>query len=274
MPELVERFMQADTNRKTSASVWKGCPLQAIRDEKKGIISEDDFDSFFGTGNRYNIVGTNASIVPILTAPGGQLNIVCTNSQNGEAYLVDGIALGAWGSIIQNTPNGLWWEARFKVNDITNGAYFIGLARASDVAAGFMANSTEAMVATAKYIGFKTAQATPSKLDIVYADAAAATVYATAAATLATGTFVKVGIRFDGNNGGKANFVHFYVNGTEIAQDTTGTLGVSAGASNFPDGVPFTNAFGSKTNASASLTLTLDWFRGANVIEDTTYGQA
>jgi len=271
MPELQKGFIQADTNRNYSVANWVGCKLDAYRDGigpgNSAIITEDDFDSFFPTASKYNIVGTSATCVPILTTPAGVINLACTNSQNGEAYLVGGIALGAAGSIISASPNGLWFETRVKVSDITNGAYFIGLARASDVAAGFMANSTEAMVSTAKYIGFKTAQATPSKLDIVYADAAAATVYATAAATLLTTTWVKVGFLYNPLD----NKCHFFVNGTEIAQDTTNALGVAVTATNFPDSVPMHVAYGAKTNASAALTLSIDRYRIVNRIADTTF---
>lgn len=272
MPELQTGFMQADTGRNYSVANWVGCKLDAWRDGigpgNSAIIAEDDFDTFTATANRYNIVGTSATCVPILTEPGGVVNLACTNSQNGEAYLVGGIALGAVGSIISASTNGFWWETRFKVNDITNGAHFIGLARASDVAAGFMANSTEAMVTTAKYIGFKTAQATPSKLDIIYADAAAATVYATAAATLVTTGYNKVGILFNPGD----NKCHFFVNGTEIGQDTTLAMGVAVTAANFPDSVPFHVAYGEKTNASAALTMSIDRYRVVNRINDATYG--
>lgn len=272
MPELSTRVMQPDTRRNWSASVWQNCKLDAIRDNGFGVINEDDFCSFQPTASRYNIVGSSATCVPILTVPGGVVNLACTNSQNGEAYLVDGIALGATTSIISLSTNQVWYETRVKVSDITNGAYFIGLARASDVAAGFMANSTEAMVSTAKYVGFKTAQATPSYLDIVYGNAAAATVYATRAATLTTSAWVKLGIYFEGNAGTGKNRVHFYVDGTEIAQDTTGNLGVAASASNFPTSVPFAPCWGAKTNASAALTLSIDRYRFAGEIEDSTYG--
>ncbi len=275
MPELQSNFLQGSTDRAYSPSVWQECRLDALRDGigpgNSAVIVEDDFDSFTATANRYNIVGTSATVVPILTTPVGVINLACTNSQNGEGYLVGGIALGACCSIISNTPNQLWFETRVKVSDITNGAYFFGLARASDVAAGFMANSTEAMVTTAKYIGFKTAQATPSKLDIVYGDAAAATVYATAAATLTTTAWVKLGIRFDGIYKSGANKCHFYVDGTQIAQDTTNALGVAVTATNFPDSVPMHVVWGAKTNASAALTVSIDRFRCVNAIADTTF---
>lgn len=273
MPELQTRFMQSDASRAYSASVWQSCALDAIRDgSQSGIIVEDDFDSFTPTASRYNIVGASATCVPILTEPGGVVNLACTNSQNGEAYLVGGLALGAWGSIISNSIDMLWYETRVKVSDITNGGYFFGLARASDVAAGFMANSTEAMVTTAKYIGFKTAQATPSKLDVIYANAAAQSTYATAAATLVASTYVKLGIRFDGSYNGAKNYIHFYVNGVEVGQDTTNTLGLSAGASNVPISTPMHVVWGAKTNASAALTVGLDRYRGVMKIDDATFG--
>lgn len=271
MPDLNVGFMQSDTTRRASTAVWKGCPLQAIRDrEKSGIIIDDDFDSFYPTASRYVISGTSATCAPVLAQAGGEVLLSCTNSANGEAYLGDAIKLGSFGQIITNSPNQLWYETRIKTNDIASGVIFAGLAKSSDVAAAMWADTTLVPATTVSAVGFRTLVATPSRLDIFYMDDAAAVVYATGAATLVASTYVKLGIRFDAQFG--KNLVHFYVNGVEIAADTTGALGVASSATTFPDSIGLTPFWGCKTAASAAIGLTIDWKFGAMVIDDTTFG--
>jgi len=271
MPDQIVGFAQQDTRRRYSDRVWKGALITEMNNEKRGIVVEDDFDTFYPTASKYVISGTSATCVPIQTVPGGVVQLACTNSANGEAYLGGGIKLGAWGSIITGTPNALWWETRVKVSDITNGVYAFGLAKPSDVAAGMIADTTLVPATTVSAVGFRTLVATPSRLDIFYMDDAAATVYATGAATLVADTYVKLGIRFDGTYGGAANYVHFFVNGVEVAT-SAGVNGVLSSATNFPDSIPLTHFWAAKTNASAALTMSIDWHRGANLIDDSTYG--
>jgi hypothetical protein len=95
-------------------------------------------------------------------------------------------------------------------------------------------------------------------------------VYATAAATLVAATYVKVGIRYTNDPAG--NLIHFYVNGVEVAQDTTSALGIAPNATNVPASVPFHVVFGAKTNASAALTMGIDKWRLVGEINDGTYG--
>lgn len=271
MPDLEVGFMQADTSRRKSAALWKGCPLQAIRDrEKSGIIIDDDFDSFFPTASKYVISGASATAAPVLAQCGGEVVLTCNAAGNGEAYLGDAIKLGAFGQVITNSPNQLWYETRVKVSDIVNGVVFAGLARSTDIAAAAWADTTLVPATTLKAFGFRTLLATPARLDVFYMNAAAATVYATGAATLVVGTYVKLGIRFDAQFG--KNLVHFYVNGVEIAQDTTGALGIACNATNFPNGIGLTPFWGTKSNASAAIAMTIDWKFGAMVIDDTTFG--
>lgn len=274
MSDTEVSIMQSDTGRRASASVFQQCPMQAIRNRtKSGIIIDDDFDSFYPTASRYVISGTSATVAPVLAQTGGEVVITCTNSANGEAYLGDGIKLGSFAEIISNSPNPLWYETRIKTNDITNGVIFAGLAKSTDVAAAMWADTTLVPATTVSAVGFRTLLATPSRLDCFYMDDAAAVVYATGAATLVAGTYVKLGIRFDGNaiNGGK-NLIHFFVNGVEIAQITTGNMGVAATATTFPDSIGLSPFWGCKTNASASIAVTLDWKYGVHVIEDSTFG--
>lgn len=274
MSETEVGYMQPDTTRRASASVWKNCPLLAIRNRtKSGIIIEDDFDSFYPTASRYVISGTSATVAPVLAQTGGEVVITCTGSANGEAYLGDAIKLGSFAQIISNSPNPLWYETRIKTNDITNGVIFAGLAKSSDVAAGAWVDTTLVPATTVSALGFRTLVATPSRLDVFYMDDATAIVYATGAATLVAGTYVKLGIRFDGNAiGGGKNLCHFFVNGAEIAQVTTGNMGVAATATTFPDSIGLSPFWGCKTNASAAIAVTLDWKFGAHIIEDTTFG--
>jgi hypothetical protein len=274
MPELQVRVRQSDTTRRSSAAVWSECPLDAIRNRvASGILVDDDFDTFYATANRYVISGTSATCAPVLAQAGGEVKLSCTNSANGEAYLGGAIKLGSFGQIISGSVDPLWFETRVKTDDITNGVVFCGLAKSTDVAAAMWADTTLVPATTVSAVGFRTLVATPSRLDCFYMDDAAAVVYATGAATLVAGTYVKLGIRFDGTViGTKSNLVHFFVNGVEVAQATTNALGVAASATTFPDGIGLTPFWGTKTNASAAIGMTIDWYQAAMLINDSTFG--
>lgn len=273
MPELQTNFLQPDTNRNYSASVWKGCKLDAFRDGigpgNSAVIVEDDFDSTYPTASRYKLSGTSATIALDGTAVGGELKLACTGSANGEAYLANGIGVGSWSQILSASVDEVWWETRVKVSDITNGVYATGLSKPGDVAAAMLADTTLVFATTVSALGFRTLVGTPSRLDVFYMDDATATVYVTGVATLVAGTYVKLGIRFGGTADG--NLIRFYVNGTEVA-NTAGTMGVLATATNFPDSIPLTDFWACKSNASAALTMTIDRYRGVMRINDATYG--
>ena len=72
--------------------------------------------------------------------------------------------------------------------------------------------------------------------------------------TLAVGTYVKLGMKYKRID----NKLAFYVNNTK--QATTKTLGAAAGT-DFPDDIGLAPVLAQTLGASASITMTMDWWR-------------
>lgn len=274
MPELEVNLLQGDTFRSASGPVWKDCPLQAIRDRyKSGLLEEDDFTTMTAAGtnaalSRYKVIGTTGTAVLLATNDGGAISILPGAGANQESYLTYGQGVGGMGEFLQNTPNKIWFEARVRIKELVNGGYFIGLAKPGDVASGFLANSTTQLSGSVNAVGFNVSYSgSPTALDIIYAAAAAQTTYKAAALALTANKWIKLGMRYDAQI---ANMLRFFINGAEVA-NTAGTFGVSVTASNFPNTVMMTPVFMAKNGSGSANELDVDWWRYAQIIEDTTY---
>lgn len=282
MPDLTVGVLGTDTTRKPSDSIWKGCPwveLPPFGFNRSGITEWDDFGTATAALtnaalSRYKVVGTNGTAVLLATDDGGVIQCATGGTANNESMLAYGQTTGGLGQIINNTTNMIWFECRVRFSQIVSGGYFIGLSKPGDVASGFMVNATNVVASSSvNCVGFNVANATPTALDIVYTTNAAPTTYKAAAQTIASNTWYKLGIKYFGNNGGYGNnnMIHFYVNGVAKA-NTAGTIGVAANATNFPDAVMMTAMFGAKNIDTTNVKLDIDWWRYAQIIEDTTYG--
>lgn len=264
---------QADTGRRPSDSIWNRCPwLEILNGEISGVAIYDDFVMQMNTGANaqvpgYKVVGTNGTAALLATDDGGVMELATGTSAANEAYYCAGSAVGSHANFKKDTRNEMFFEARFRVTDITLASgYFVGLTRPADMASAFLASTTFARVGTADTVGFGTLAATPTKLDIVYNTASTETVYVAGAATLVANTFVKVGWHYFGSQG--SNKVRFYVNGTEVA-NTAGALGVAVTAANFPNAVQMAAIFAAKEAGGVVNTkLDVDWWRFAQIIDD------
>lgn len=273
-------FMQADTTRKPSDAVWKGCVWKEIPPygfNRSGVALFDDFTTATAALtnaaiSNYKVVGTTGVAALTSASDGGLVQLQPGAVANQETYLVWGSALGSVGEILNATMNQMWFECRVKLNDIVNNGFFFGLARPADVASGFLVNTTTVLASTVKAVGFNVANATPANIDIVYANAAAPTIYKANAKTATTSAFVKLGFRFGGH--ADNNLIRFYVDGTEVA-NTAGTKGVGATATNFPNSTQLTPVFAAKNVGGAGgNACSIDWWRMALIIEDATQGVA
>lgn len=278
MPDQYVGVMQADTSRKASDAVWKMCPfLELMTGFHSGLAYYEDFTTVTaattnGALSAYKILGTSGVGALLATVDGGVFELQPgTGGANSEAYAAYGQTTGGMGEILNATGNLIWFETRFRVANIVDGGYFLGLAKPGDVASGFLVNSTTVVASTAHAVGLNVANGTPTAGDIVYANAAAPTKYVAAAVTLAANAWHKFGMRYEGNVGGGMNKIRFFLDGVEVA-NTAGTLGVAATATNFPSSVFLTPTFCAKTTDSTSNNLDIDWVRYAQLIDDSTYG--
>jgi hypothetical protein len=266
---------QLDTRRNPSDAIWNSCPWLEIFAGDSAVASGcqffDDFLFEYNTGANaqvpgYKVVGTNGTAALLATDDGGVMQMATSTSAANESYLCFGSAVGSHAQFKKDTRNQMWFETRFRVQDITNASgYFLGLTRPSDMASAFL-TSTSFVRASADYVGLANLAATPTKMDIVYNTASTETVYVAGATTLVVNTWVKFGWHYFGSTQG--NKVRFYINGQEVA-NTAGTLGVAVTAANFPNAVQMAAMFAAKeAGGSVATKLEVDWWRFAQTIDD------
>lgn len=244
---------------------WEDCPMEAIRnDPGKGFMIEDNFVdlglsgtittiiSNGGTG-RYLVFGSaGATIAPEGVLGGG---IVLTEATNNEAV---SITTKQTPFKIINTGGNLWFEARVKTNTITTAkqAWFCGLMDATPQTATVPLTATGTL-ADINLVGFHHPEANTSAIDTSYkADGVTAVEVNSDVGTFVAGTSQNLGFKFDTYS----NQLTFYIEGE--AQTTRKTIPSAAGT-DFPNDVLLAPVLAEVLAASASYTLTMDWWKCA-----------
>jgi hypothetical protein len=156
----------------------------------------------------------------------------------------------------------LWFEARWKLNTITDVGIFVGLAAEADVAVNFLADNTGDLVATADAIGFHVLTATPTAVGTTYQKGSATKqAVETGVHTLVADTYVKTGFIYDPSRDDD-NQITFFVNG---APQTTKVTATNIATATFPDSVNLTLMATAKTGEGTTKTVTMDWWRVAQL---------
>lgn len=237
-----------------SPLIWHDCPLAAMAvDPTIGVTAGDDFVSVQATGFPYLITGANGTFAAVPAVTHGQAVLTATGADNDECYVTTNNNVA--GLIKADATHDWWFEARVKVSQITLAqGVFVGLAEETGVGADFMTDNTMAMKVLDS-IGFQIIAATD--IAAVWQSAMQLNGGARAAinATLATAStsFVKLGMT------SKAGKVRFFVNG--VPDSTT----VSSGDTNFPLDQVMQITFATKCGQGTANTLTLDWWRAAQL---------
>ena len=245
---------------------WESCPLEGIRnDPGVGFMIGDDFvdvgkcaaggiASVAGFG-RYLIFGdAGATIAPDAALGGG---VVLTEATDNEAISIT----------TKQTPfkiiisgGSLWFEARIKTNTITTNkqAWFCGLMDATPQTSTVPLDA-DGNLADINLVGFHHPEANTSAIDTSYkANTVTAVEVNSNVGTLVAGTYVKLGFKFDTYS----NQLTFYIDGSPQAVRKTIP---SAAGTDFPNDVLLAPVFGELLAASASYTLTIDWWRCAQL---------
>lgn len=259
------KFTAATTSFGLS-SFWDDCPLEAIRnDPGVGFMMEDDFVDvgLCTTGaiasvaglERYLVFGSAGSTLTPDAALGG--GIVLTEATNNEAI---SITTKQTPFKIINTGGSLWFEARIKTNTITGDkqAWFCGLMDATPQTVTVPLTATGAL-ADINLVGFHHPEANTTAYDTSYkANGVAAVEVNSDVGTLVAGTYVKLGFKFDTYS----NQLTFYINGSP--QATRKNIPSAAGT-DFPNDVLMAPVLGQLLAAAASYTLTMDWWKCAQL---------
>jgi len=232
------------------------------------------FDDFFefaettGTGGYLHVETTNGTVTQIASdgrgaATGmGICRLLTTAEDNSEAMLAYGNALDA---PFKLTGNTLCFEARIKLTDITTSShgFFCGLASVAGCATTACITASDAIYATADFLGYQQLKAETTAVDGMYqvsgktkVDGAVNTDLDTLA-SIATTSFIKLGFRFNPENGGT---VQWFVDGVE---DKDARLRVqtieTADSDSFPDGSYMTPNITLVNDGTTACNMEIDW---------------
>lgn len=263
MGSLNTQHVSDKLGRGLSGSIWGLCPFNEIRnDPSYGHGLYTDFNSFGGTVTTnvgtYSADGvggiksfedtTGTSLLQLESseAPGGIIRATIPATDNHQVDFEFGY--GSAGSFTVTAGSKTFFEARVRFNTITTEfCFFAGLAeKTMAVNNGIWADDATA-TGTKDLIGFAVNSATATILRSCYGTNGTATTLHSAAQTLVTATWYKIGFYCDGT------YLHFYVNGTEVGTPVLTT------ATNVPDGVLLTPYFGLKNGAATARTFDVDW---------------
>lgn len=260
-------FSTTGDDSQVSPSVWADCRNTLLNDLGLGVYVDTHFQGNYPTspglptdadsGTTY-LQGATATYGPHVVA------VLNTNTDNNAAALLT----SALGKIQRGSGRRLWGEVRVAVGALGDSAFAFGfttLANATrDIIADNPSNSARAALTAATFIGFVSVQAASAlaTVDAVYSKGSATPVVvltnvtnataiaSTSRSNLVANTFVKLGLRFDGNK-----TLYFLVNGIKVAsQEVDGT---------FDQATDLALVFNQKTGAATQIINYLDFFRGA-----------
>jgi len=244
-----------------SPDIWFDCPLYSMQiDPALGVVEGDNFTRVQATGFPYELIGTNGTFAAVADAPyGNALLSAPTGADNNEAHLAFNNDVG--GMIKCNVDKPWWFETRIKLSQIAaEGGVFIGLLEQGASADAIMADDTMILTATLDAIGFQiveaAANAAPNWRTMMQL-AARAAVSETAA--VASTNFVKLGMKSVPNTAGTSATVYFFVNGSVLADAAVDT------DTDFPLDKVLIPHWGVKTGKNAAFSITLDWWKGAQL---------
>lgn len=250
-----------------SPIIWADCPtLEIIYDPGFGVHFYDNFQDFngtvtsnVGTYGKYKSYEDTGGTIKKLDTQLSELEIATDGSDDDEMWLELGDGNGGLVKITKGDGKKVWFEARFKFDDITNSSgLFVGLAEAGLAAIDTIADATMDL-ASKDYIGFRVEDGTQAGLDAVHRkNGAAEQVVKDGAHTLVVDTYVKAGFKFDGSN-----LLTYYINGVSVGtveiDDSTFTV----------DGEVLTPLVGFKNGTALLHKLTMSFWRVAQVTQPT-----
>lgn len=269
----MDTYLGYTSGRGPSPAIWGNCPwLEIFKDPTKGYQFWDDFFTgitedpdnagVFERGPWKAFGDTGVTFNPLATAVGGVVR-VSMDADDEEFYLTTGNntgVLGKFQTAASEQPYKMWFETRFRTEDVTSGdrGIFLGMSEEGLAGANTFA-ADAASVADKDYVGFRILPGDPNGLDIVHntatggetvlQEASVNTTYQNVAAD----TWKKCGWYFDGDT-----TVTFYIDGVEI-------VSVETTATNFPDGEELALLLAQRQHGAGTVTVDYDWVRWAQL---------
>lgn len=265
-------------SRMPSPAIWKDCPAEAFDKNHEGRRYFNDFHAGVVGGSTL-VLGQPGGLTAYMesNAAGdlalaandeGHLQLIADGTDQ-DTYVVtsgDNVA-GVWKTPAAGNPHRLWFEARVKINTITDAdaGFFVGLAQPGEAKdAGGCFGGDAAALADVDYVGFAVLEGDGDALTAVYNEATSGTAQSNAAATLVADTFVRVGFKVEFTrdaavNGGGHAQVQFYVDG--VALGDSKAVDISKTNANWPGATDMDLVISlvGGTGIADSDVLTVDW---------------
>jgi hypothetical protein len=287
---LIGRNKTELTDRWLSPALWSDFPFAEIAagscdayvdgDDFKWMTVEDGNDDatlpmgyqrYIDTGNTIRLAAATA------TNYFGTVELITDATDNDGPVMHRVVGTNAASSVlapffIGNTAGSsfpLWFEARLKKSSITDNqcAFAIGLIGGIHTAVaadnGLLTDNTGDIVDSVSFIGFRTLHDNGEELDFVYQDSAqtAPTEVIANIDALTADTYFKVGFYYNPNAVNSRKITIYYNN----AQQGTYVTNTNIDTSTFPENDMMGFVVGSKNGEATATTLTVDWWRCAQV---------
>ena len=258
--------------RMPSPSIWKDCPSEAFEKNHLGRRYFNDFHQAVVGGSTLvlgqpggltaYLESNAAGDLAIKASDDGELQIIGDGTDQDVLAVTSGDNVGGvWKLPAAGAAKKFWFEARVKVNTITDGdiGMFVGLAQPGEAKdAGGAFGGDAAALADVDYVGFAVLEGDGDALLWVYNEASSGTAQSAAAATLVADTYVKVGFKAVLNRNGGWQIVP-YVDG--VALGDAKTVDLSQSNANWPGATDvdllISHVVG--TNGADSDVVTVDW---------------
>lgn len=238
--------------------------IQADPQEGYGLF--EDFECFGGSvttnvgtymarsGAWKSYEDTSTSITPAARV-NGEIDIATDTTDNNEVWLQSGYSQAAPFKIASTGGKKLIFEARIKIDNVTNSkaGFFVGLAEEGLAAANTIADA--GTIASKDLIGFFRPEGDGDGIDFVYRLAGQAMQTVIEDIPSALSTYTTLGFVFDPNED-DSHKITVVVDG--VAQNTFVTQ-TNIEAATFPDGEELAPIIGLKNATTTAVVLTADW---------------
>jgi len=277
---------EATVARMPSPEIWKDCPAGVYQEnpEKGNHVFEDFRNSIVNTSNT-TVTDFTSGVGAVLGdmnlyaySEGDKVVDVALQADNDGVLMLatDGTdadvgavtsgsnVAGVWKTPGIGAPKKFWFEARLKVNTITDAdlGFFIGLAQPGEAKnAGGAMTAGGAAMSDVDYIGFAVLSGDNDALTAVYNEAGAGTAQSSAAATLVANTYVRVGFKVVIESSSAK--VKFFVNGVDLGADKE--IDIGSTNADFPSDtdMDILASLVAESGASDGDNIKIDWIRVA-----------
>lgn len=234
---------------------WANCPNLAYPNPSGAFSFFEEFINVSiplasGVGGGWTALGdATYDVLAAAGSIGGQVQLTPKTATNNELYLQLGqIGTETYIEYVKDSGNKSWVEFRVAYSSITNAAnIFFGLAEEGSAAGDFI-NDDGADFADKDLIGFVIWEGDPNAIDVNHQKAGGTLADAGLAGVPVAGTYLTLGISFDG-----AETVSFYKDGTVVQTADLDTA-------TFPTGEELSPILAIK-NGAADGTLEIDWIK-------------